>query len=171
MHPEYQALVSPRVFNHVGVTTMKRLGQGHPHPKLEVPRLTCPGRESLEQLTNFAIRNLYSFFTLHLIMFISVESTEACRHSQQLRRGNHRSQELCHHQVISWLPTCVVDPWHFGKDPDPDLRIFASDQWIRIRFRILVFSSLTFKTPTKNYVFLSFFAYSFLRCIYIIFLR
>jgi hypothetical protein len=31
--------------------------------------------------------------------------------------------------------------------PDPQIR--ASDQWIRIR--ILIFSSLTFKTPTKNY--------------------
>jgi hypothetical protein len=29
--------------NHVGVTTMKRLDQGHFHSKLEVPRLTCPG--------------------------------------------------------------------------------------------------------------------------------
>ncbi len=36
--------------------------------------------------------------------------------------------------------TSVVDPWHFGTDPDP--RIRASDQWIRI----LLFSSLTFKT-------------------------
>ncbi len=26
--------------------TMKRLDQGHHHPKLEVPRLTCPSRES-----------------------------------------------------------------------------------------------------------------------------
>ncbi len=25
---------------------MKRLDQGHLHPKLEVPRLTCPGQES-----------------------------------------------------------------------------------------------------------------------------
>jgi len=25
------------------VTTMKRLDQGHLHPKLEVPGLTCPG--------------------------------------------------------------------------------------------------------------------------------
>ena len=32
--------------NHAGVTTFERLDQGHLHPKLEVPRLTCPGRES-----------------------------------------------------------------------------------------------------------------------------
>ena len=31
--------------DHVGVTTMKRLDQGHLHPKLEDPGLTCPGRE------------------------------------------------------------------------------------------------------------------------------
>jgi hypothetical protein len=34
------------------------------------------------------------------------------------------------------------------KTPNPDPRIHASDKWIRIR--ILLFSSLTFKTPTKN---------------------
>ncbi len=28
------------------VRVMKRLDQGHLHPKLEVPRLTCPGRDS-----------------------------------------------------------------------------------------------------------------------------
>ncbi len=38
-------------------------------------------------------------------------------------------------------------PWHFGVDPDPDQRIHAFDKWIRI----LLFSSLTFKMPTKNY--------------------
>ncbi len=37
----------------------------------------------------------------------------------------------------------VVDPWHFGTDPDP--RIRGSDQLIQIRLRILLFSSLTFK--------------------------
>jgi hypothetical protein len=52
----------------------------------------------------------------------------------------------------SCLCTSVADPWHFGVDPDPDLdpRIHASDQWIRMRIRILLFSSLTFKMPTKN---------------------
>jgi hypothetical protein len=37
---------------------------------------------------------------------------------------------------------------------DPDPRIHASDLWIHIRIRIgiriLLFSSLTFKKPTKN---------------------
>jgi hypothetical protein len=42
--------------------------------------------------------------------------------------------------------TSGADPWHLG--PEPDLRIHASDKWIQIR--ILLFSSLTFKTPTKN---------------------
>jgi hypothetical protein len=32
--------------DHVGVTIMDRLGQGHLPPLLEVPRLTCPSRES-----------------------------------------------------------------------------------------------------------------------------
>jgi hypothetical protein len=36
----------------------------------------------------------------------------------------------------------------YGVDSDPEPRIHASDLWIRIR--ILLFSSLTFKTPTKN---------------------
>ncbi len=47
------------------------------------------------------------------------------------------------------LETSVADPWHFGVDPDP--RIHASDKWIRIRMRIwiLLFASLTFKTPKK----------------------
>ncbi len=46
------------------------------------------------------------------------------------------------------LFTSDADPWHFGVDPDPDLdaRIHARDYWIRI----LLFSSLTFKMPTKN---------------------
>jgi hypothetical protein len=42
----HQALASPRVSNHVGVTTIERLDQGHLYPNLEVPGLTCPGRES-----------------------------------------------------------------------------------------------------------------------------
>jgi hypothetical protein len=57
----------------------------------------------------------------------------------------------------------VADPRHFGVDPDrdpgsdPDLRIHASDYWIRIQIRILLFSSLTFKTPRNNYIFKRFF--------------
>jgi hypothetical protein len=43
----------------------------------------------------------------------------------------------------------------------PPRGIRASDQWIRIRLRILIFSSLTFKTPPKNNFFLSFYAYYF----------
>ncbi len=39
-------LASPRVSNHIGVTTMERLEQCHLYPKLEVPGLTCPGWES-----------------------------------------------------------------------------------------------------------------------------
>jgi hypothetical protein len=52
----------------------------------------------------------------------------------------------------------VADPLHFGKDPDPDPTTHASDKWIRI----LLFSSLTFKTLIKK---------SFSPPIYIIFQR
>ncbi len=45
--------------------------------------------------------------------------------------------------------TSVVDPWHFGTEPDP--RIRTTDLWIRIR--ILLFSSVAFKMPTKKLVF------------------
>ncbi len=55
----------------------------------------------------------------------------------------------------------VADPWHFGVDPDT--RIHASDLWIRI----LLFSPLTFKTPTKNKIYVksfkSFSAFYFLK--------
>ena len=40
-----------------------------------------------------------------------------------------------------------TDPWHFCVDLDP--RILASDKWIRMRIRILVFLSVTFKLATK----------------------
>ncbi len=43
--------------------------------------------------------------------------------------------------------TSVPDTWHFGVDPDP--QIHASVR-IRMRIWILLFSLLTFKTPTKN---------------------
>jgi|688.fasta_scaffold197318_2 hypothetical protein len=49
----------------------------------------------------------------------------------------------------------VVDPCYFGTDPDP--RICASDQWIWI----LLFSSLTFKTPTKKILFYVFLLVTF----------
>ncbi len=49
---------------------------------------------------------------------------------------------------LSSLPNSVEDLWHFGVDPEPDPRIHASDKWIRMRIRILLFSSLTFKRPT-----------------------
>ncbi len=43
--------------DHVGVTTMRRLDQGHLHPKIVVPRLTAVGgehsrKEPMEQLVN-----------------------------------------------------------------------------------------------------------------------
>ncbi len=47
----------------------------------------------------------------------------------------------------------VADPGHFGTDPY--LQIRASDQWIQLRLRIMLFSSLSFKTLTNNNFFLS----------------
>jgi hypothetical protein len=40
----------------------------------------------------------------------------------------------------------------FGPDP----RIHAADLWIRMRIRILLFSSVTFKTSTKNVLHITF---------------
>jgi hypothetical protein len=40
------------------------------------------------------------------------------------------------------------DPRHFGTDPDPWIR--TTDLWIRIRLRILLFSSATFKISTTT---------------------
>ena len=60
-------------------------------------------------------------------------------------------------QVNSPPPASVGDPWHFGTDPDPGIPI--SDLRIQIRPRILLFSSVTFKTPTRKLYFKSFFAY------------
>jgi hypothetical protein len=51
----------------------------------------------------------------------------------------------------------VTDPWDFGTDPDPRNR--TSD----LRIRILLFTSVTFNTPTN------FFNTTFWRYIYIIF--
>jgi hypothetical protein len=47
----------------------------------------------------------------------------------------------------------------FGSVVDPRIRAF--DQWIQIR--ILLFSSLTFKAPTKNFFFPKISAYYFLK--------
>ncbi len=63
------------------------------------------------------------------------------------------------------------DPWHFGLDPDP--RIHSSDWWIqiriRMRIRILLFSSLIFKALTKTNLKKVFLLITFRRYIYIIF--
>ncbi len=48
-----------------------------------------------------------------------------------------------------------MDPWHFDIDPDP--RIRTTD--LRIRIRILLFSSVADKMPQKMYFFPKFFAY------------
>ncbi len=53
----------------------------------------------------------------------------------------------------------VPDSWHFGTDPDPRIHTFD----YRIRIRILLFSSVAFKTPTKNNFVCLFLIYIILR--------
>jgi hypothetical protein len=43
--------------------------------------------------------------------------------------------------------TSIIDPWHFGKDPDP--RIRTTDIRIRLWIRILLFTSVAAKMPKK----------------------
>ncbi len=50
------------------------------------------------------------------------------------------------HFIILLFRSSVADPWNFGMDPDPGIHAF--DKWIRIR--LLLFSSLTFKTHQKT---------------------
>jgi hypothetical protein len=47
---------------------------------------------------------------------------------------------------VARLQTSVENPWHFGTDADQGIR--ATD--LRIRIRILLFSSMDFKIPTKK---------------------
>ncbi len=79
---------------------------------------------------------------------IDVRNVEAarrhvCRHQQR----DLSALKILHRQGPAINNSSVADTEHFGVDPDP--RIYASDYWIRIR----LFSSFTFKTPTKNYFF------------------
>ncbi len=59
------------------------------------------------------------------------------------------------------IGTIVVDPWHFATDPDP--RIRSTDLRIRIRIRVLFFSTVDDKMPT------AFLLITFWRYIYISF--
>jgi hypothetical protein len=52
--------------------------------------------------------------------------------------------------LISGLQAVLRIHDNLGVDRDSDPQIHASDKWIRIQIRILLFSSLTFKMPTKN---------------------
>ncbi len=65
-HPEYQALASPRVLHHVGVTTVKRLDQGHLHP-LQEPRAACvTGEPSSNELFLQLMLQYLSFYGHYL---------------------------------------------------------------------------------------------------------
>ncbi len=77
------------------------------------------------------------------------------KESLSLRQESLASSCAC---INTFIPSsnfseasCDVDPCHFGTDPHPDPQIRTSD----FRIRILLFSSLAFKMPTKN----KFFAY------------
>ncbi len=79
---------------------------------------------------------------------------------------------------VNWAATSVPDPWHVGVDPDTDPRIHDSDKWIRMRIRmrirLLLFSSLTLKRrgqQKKNIFYKVFLLITFWRYIYIIFQR
>jgi hypothetical protein len=73
--PEYQALASPRVLNHVGVTTMKRLYKGHLHPLLE-PRAACvTGEHSSKELFEQLMLLLFGTSTVRVPFFSWLLST------------------------------------------------------------------------------------------------
>ncbi len=56
---------------------------------------------------------------------------------QVLGATYRKTDNLAMNGTQSWhvfsLKISVADPWHFAVDPDPNPRIHASDQWIRIR--------------------------------------
>jgi hypothetical protein len=74
----------------------------------------------------------------------------------------HFAQNFIYH---IWWHTNVFVSWSFDLEAvfrirdkfstDPDLRVRTADFWIQIRIllRILLFLSVTFKTPTKNVFF------------------
>ncbi len=52
--------------------------------------------------------------------------------------------------------TRVADLWIFGTDLNPRIHTGTCDKWIRVRIRILLFSSVTFRTLTKKLFFAKF---------------
>jgi hypothetical protein len=60
-------------------------------------------------------------------------------------------------QLSSWVSSSVVDSCFFATDPDPRIRITD----LRIRIRLLLFSSMADNMPTKISFFQIFFAYYF----------
>ncbi len=48
----------------------------------------------------------------------------------------------------------VVDPWHFGTEPNPDQEIRTTELQIRTRIRILLFSSKLSRCPVFSFYFL-----------------
>ncbi len=101
--------------------------------------------------------NTVPIFILNWLKFPQVKCNFII--SSHSRRWNNFMSSGCSYWTysITLLRIYIVaDLWHFGTDPYP--RIRASDKWIWIRIWILLFSSLTFKMPTKNKFFLKSFS-------------
>jgi hypothetical protein len=71
-----------------------------------------------------------------------------------VRIGKDRGTSVTHSILNIQIYTRTVrDPWHFGTVPDPRIRT----TYLRIRIRILLFSPVADKMPTKKQVFKKFF--------------
>jgi hypothetical protein len=52
--------------------------------------------------------------------------------------------------AVPYLPSCVVDPWHFGTDPDPDSAIFFF--YLQDGNKILFFCLLFFEGTFTSFL-------------------
>ncbi len=97
---------------------------------------------------NYVCANVVKMCTFFLLYLIATceKSDVALDHQLQ-------------YDILSKEANSVVDPCHFGTDPD--LQIRSSDQWIRLWF--LIFSSLSSRRQQKNYFKQKFSAYCFLK--------
>ncbi len=94
-------------------------------------------------------------------------AVDVVRWAQLQKSTNEISAVYSVHCTVADPDSSFNADWYKdGKDlfSKPVLRIHDILAWIRIRIRILPFSSLPFKAPTKNYLFLKkFFCYYFLK--------
>ncbi len=85
-------LASPPVWNHVGVTTIERLDQGHLHPKLEVQGLTCPGRESIPRLPRAPILLITNLLKEDILLNRYRNGTEAIKGRYLYKLSNEKNE-------------------------------------------------------------------------------